>query len=176
MNLLTKLKNKVQGIIKYAYVTSTRDDSLDYPNQATSFYKKTNATQIISPYGLCAHLPKNTKVVLLSVQGNSENRAAIGFSQSDRFKNLEEGEVVVGNPKSRAFVKFDKDGNIEIISEDELNITVSNDVNLKCTNCKIDATKVDLGVGGAKIARLGDQVTVGPATGTITTAGNNTSI
>jgi hypothetical protein len=43
-----------------------------------------------------------------------------------------------------------------------------------CTNVKLNA-HVDLGIGGAKIARKGDQVKIGSSVGTIIGGGDNTS-
>lgn len=174
--MLNAIYVKLINLIRYAYVSlSVKDDGVKSITQA-SFLGKTANVQVISPYGLSVHLPFKTKLILFNIQGIEENRAAIGFSQNERFKNLEEGEVVVGNPKSQTYVKFDKDGNIEIIGKEKITINTSGNIDLKCENCNVDANQVNLGVGGAKIARLGDQVQIGSDTGTIISAGNNTSI
>jgi hypothetical protein len=60
-------------------------------------------------------------------------------------------------------------GNDKIEMKDEEVDVVSTTVNIKATN-------INLGDGGAPIARVGDQVTVGASTGTITTGGTATSI
>lgn len=182
--LLRDLCNKIGSIVKYGFVSLPGKDSLPRPISQITYYNKTAPFQVISPYGLSVNLPLDTKVVLFSINGHEENRAGIGFSQADRFKNLSPGEVVVGNPKTQAYVKFDKDGNIEIISkkdlnittEGNLNITADDDVTIKCDTFNVEASTTNLGTGGNQIARLGDQVTVGGSTGTITGAGTNTSI
>lgn len=174
--MLDFIYTKLVNLIKYAYVSlSVKDDEKVALTQA-SFLGKTANVQVISPYGLSVHLPLKTKLLLFNIQGIEENRAAIGFSQDERFKNLEEGEVAVGSPKTQTYVKFDKDGNIEIIGKGKINVTTTGDIDFKCDNFNIDATQVNLGEGGNKIARLGDEVTVGTDTGTITSSGNNTSI
>ena len=83
-----------------------------------------------------------------------------------------------------AEIYLKNDGDIEITGAKDLNITVVGNCNLKAATVNVDATQTNLGTGGANIARLGDEVTVeitsgssaGTYTGTITSAGNNTSI
>jgi len=166
--MIRRIYNKICNGIKYGYVSLVGNDSAKRCNAQITSFGSATVMAVISPYGLNANLPLNTKVLIWNVLGQEDNPVCIGFSQADRFDKLEAGEVVVGNPKSRAFIKFDKDGNIEINAPGELNI--------KATKVNIDAVETNLGVGGAKIARLGDEVTVGSDTGTITGSGDNTSI
>jgi len=173
--MLNAICTKLANLIKYAYVSRTIEDNQKVALTQASFLGKTANVQVISPYGLSVHLPLKTKLLLFNIQGIEENRAVIGFSQDERFKNLKEGEVIVGSPKTQTYIKFDKDGNIEIIGKGKINVTTTGDIDFKCDNFNIDATQVNLGQGGNKIARLGDEVTVGTETGTITGSGNNTS-
>ena len=150
---------------------------------------RTANAQRISPYGLYANWPLNTKLVKWNILGQEENKVCLAFSQADRFKNLAEGEVIVGNPKTGSYIKFAGDSKIEIVGTDEIEINASGDVKINVTgdidmtvsgNVDVDATQVNLGVGGNQIARLGDQITVNVGgtdyIGAITSAGTNTSI
>lgn len=167
--IIKNLDVKLRNLIKRGYVSYfIKDENLHAIAQITYFGKTSNA-EIISPYGLSVGLPEETNLIIFNIQGKEENKACIGYSQHDRFLNLKQGEVVIGSPKTKSYIKFKEDGTIEIDSKGTINIKVNGDVN-------IDATKVNLGVGGAKIARLGDEVTVGMAKGAITSAGENTSI
>lgn len=188
----------INNIVKRAYVSRSLTDDKDSNVAQVSYLGKTGLSEILSPYGLDVRLPEDIQVLLFAVQGQENNRIAIGYSQEDRFKNLEEGEVVVGNPKTKSFVKFDKDGNINIESKakivingasdvditnvgkltinstGDIDITTSGKVDLKATgDVDVDASQVNLGVGGAAIARVGDSVNL--TTGFIITGGNNTS-
>lgn len=95
---------------------------------------------------------------------------------------------------------FTDDGDIDVNAKNNLNMnSLTNDINFNSAkgigwtattdslmtstgNFTVTATtytvngQTNLGTGGARIARLGDQVTVGINTGTITSAGNNTSV
>ncbi len=171
-NALIALQTKTRNIVKRGYVTAPGNDVNDYAVIQISCLSpaKTANAELVSPYGLSVNLPKDLQVLTFSVQSHEENKACIGYSQVNRFKNLKPGEVVVGNPSSGSFVKFANDGTIEISSD--------NDINVVADNVSVTANKVDLGVGGAKIARLGDTVHVSLSTGdgTITSGGTNTSV
>jgi len=195
---LKRFSINIRNIVKRGYVSLAGDDSGPYNLTQISYSvpDKTANAEVINPYGLYSNLPNGIQVLFFAVNNDEENRACIGYSQDDRFKNLKEGEVLIGNPQTQAYVKFDADGNIEIQSAAEINIKASGEINidagdiniengtinvtgdaeLNANNVNVNATKVNLGSGGARIARLGDQVTVGASTGTITSAGTNTSI
>lgn len=189
IQLLKNLETKVQNLVKRAFVSrSLIDDRASGVTQIT-YFGKTGFSEVVSPYGISVRLPEGLQVIEFSIQGQENNRACIGYAQETRFKNLAPGEVVLGIPGSKAFIKFDKDGNIIIESDVKISIKSSGDtditssgkINIKSTgDVDVDAPKVNLGTGGAQIARIGDtvEVTVGgtPGTGTITSGGVNTSI
>jgi hypothetical protein len=168
--LLAKLRN----LLRRGYVSRTVTDDGDYPLAQISYLNNVGISERISPYGLDSQLPQDTQVLLFTIQGHETNRACIGYSQDERFKNLDSGEVVVGNPVKQTSIKFDKTGKIIITSDGDIDITATG------KNVNIDAAQTNLGSGGNAIARLGDEVTVNVGgtdyIGTITSAGNNTSI
>lgn len=196
---MNRIFTAIQNIVKRAYVSRSEPDTKDASLVQVSYFKKTGIAEVISPYGLCSRLPVNLQVVLFAVQGQENNRACIGYSQHDRLKNLAEGEVALFNPQTKTFIKLDKDGNIDIDckakivinaasdveltnvgkltinSTGDIDITTSGKVDLKSTgDVDIDAPQVNLGTGGAAIARVGDDVNL--TTGKIITGGTNTSI
>ncbi len=179
------LYTKILNLVKRAFVSISLPDDKASGAAQVSYFGKTGISEVVSPYGLSVRLPTGIQVLLFSVQSQENNRAAIGYSQKDRFKDLEEGEVVIGNPLTRSFIKFAKDGSITIDSKAKINITsadnviidVTGTVDLKATGeVTVDSPKVNLGVGGPPIARLGDTVMVSGTPGTITSAGVNTSL
>jgi hypothetical protein len=180
---------KVMNLITYGVVSAVSTDTTDYPIMQISYMGRTANAARISPYGLCSNPPLKAKVVHWNVLAQEENKVGFAFSQQNRFKPLKAGEVVVGNPTSQSYIKFHEDGTIEIVSAkkvlltgaDDMEVTIAGDVKLTASgNVDVDATQVNLGVGGAQIARLGDNVTtiIGgtPEVGTITSAGINTSL
>jgi phage gp45-like len=201
---LDKMNKAMKGIVKRAYISNVATDDKHYHIVQISYLspKKTANSELINPYGLYTNPPNGLQALTFSVQAHEENKICMAYSQADRFKNLKEGETLIGNTKTQSFIKFDSDGNIiidskakviinsakditveckgkiNINSSQEIDISTEQDVNVKANNVKVDASKVDLGVGGQNIARLGDAVEVDPDTGigSITGGGINTSI
>lgn len=167
-DLIVSLKN----LITYARVTLPLDDSKNFKIVQITYLDKTTNALIVLPYGLYAGIPNNIRLLKFNVLGDPGNLSVIPFDQENRYKNLAEYEVKVGNPNSGSYIYFKADGSIEIKSTSDMTIDVNGDLNIKATNFKIDAIKTDLGVSGAKIARVGDAV----SGGVITTGGTNTSI
>jgi hypothetical protein len=168
----------------------TKEPTADIGDIATTniyYEERVVSAERYSPYGLYSNPPKDTMVVHFDVNGHSSNKIAFPYGQENRFKELKDGEVLTGNESTKSYIKFNADGNIEIESTAKIIIKSAGDieidassanVNLKANNVTVDAAKVDLGVGGAEIARKGDAVQVDSGThiGTITGGGTNTSI
>jgi phage gp45-like len=167
---------------------------------------KVSPAENVYPYGFAAKAPAGTMTLLFAVGGNEANLAGIQYSQQERFKGLKDGEVVVGSPSSGSYVKFLANGDIQIESKGKLIINVADEFNIKANKINIETQdfkltspamtfasgsfsfgfgssgvfqgngKFNFGEGGAAVARVGDQVTVGGTTGTITSGStNNTS-
>ena len=74
--------------------------------------------------------------------------AAIVDDPKNRFKNLAKGEVCVGNYLTGANVVFRANGDIEIVGDNDIKITVpdANEVNITIDTmvCKIDSAGIDI--------------------------------
>lgn len=193
---MNDLFSKIKHIVKWAKVTKSTDDAGNKPGAIVSYLGQENtATCMLSPYGLFSNVPVDTNVLLFAAYGVEGNRVAISCPLDERIKDLEEGEVAIGNLLAKSFIKLDKEGNIEIVSTKDVTITnagkltinnsgdididVNGDINItNANNVNIDASQTNLGVGGQPIARQGDavQVNTGTGLGTITSGGSNTSI
>ena len=184
-SMLKNLYYKTKNLIVRAYIDKIIPDDNYYPIVSVSYLNKKNVfAERINPYGLYTNPPQNLQALKFSVFGKENNAVAIVYSQDSRFKGLEEGEVTIGNEKTQTYIKLSENGDIEIKTDavikllatdvettGDLNLTVNGDVN-------VDASQVNLGVGGNDIARRGDavQVNIGTGLGTITGGGVNTSI
>lgn len=169
--MIKALKTIVINMIKRGVVTKASEDDGFHSKAIISYLDKENViSEVLFPYGYFGNLPEGTPVLVFSVMGKDNNRICMGYSQDERKKDNEPSEVGMGNPKAQTFIKFLENGNIEIES--------TADITIKANNVAVDATKVDLGTGGQKIARKGDpvQVNTGTGLGTITDGGTNTSI
>jgi len=193
--MINEVINKLQNIVKYAFITLVSKDDKVEAHQAKVQYQGRQATvNIMYPYGLAANAPSKSLVLLFSVGGQEANRAGIVSATLIRPKDLKEGEVVIGNFVTKATIKFNEDGSIDVIGKGDINITAeSGDVNIESKNGKVsvtadddvdvkantvnvDASQTNLGVGGKKIALDGDKVVTVGSDLVIQATGINTSI
>lgn len=180
--LLSRLKNGLNNIIRRAYVTLTNADDKNCAHTQVSSMDKIMDIEAIYPYGLFAQAPLNSLALIFSIQNNEENIAGICYAATDRFKNLKPGEVLLGNVSTGTYIKMDKEGNIEIVSKNDINATIDGNVNLTAQQVIVNSAAITLGdpLTAQPMARAGDQITVNIAgtnyIGTITSgSGQNKS-
>ena len=145
---MRQLYRQLCNLIKRGVVTLVLGDTGTYPRAQVGFMGKTKTVEVIFPYGLYANAPKGASVVLFNMSGQEENIAGIAYDALSRFKNLGEGEVVVGNPKTGSYTKYAADGKItvasaagvDITAARAINITSSAAVTITCTDCEVAAS------------------------------------
>ena len=128
---------------------------------------------IATPHVGMVSAPQVGDLVLLAYVGGDPNRAVVVgrlYSEKANPPKHEENEWRVESPLAGAssiaidkdesvvvtagktIVTVKKDGDIEVAGEADLKIDVKGKVQLKCTDCKIDASgNIDLGDGGAGV-------------------------
>ena len=110
--------------IKQAFLKLIQIDGSAYPRATTSYKGREFSTVRQSVYGVSSMPPKNSLCLLFQVEGAQGLQYGIFDFPTGRFKNLEEGEVQVGNYLTRAFIKFDKDGNVTIEAPNNCTVNV----------------------------------------------------
>lgn len=204
---MRSLINMIKNVVGFAKVTGGANNTAQFPVQQITYKGVTTESLCVFQYGTYANLPNDSLSVTFSIDGDESNKAMIGYTPQSRPDDLAQGEVAHYHPTTNSKVVFRNNGNVEIVVNGDSStsvtggqtvditgtqtvnvsgdsvITVDGDVNLTASNVNVDASETNLGVGGQKIARLGDTVQVvgvmaGGATisGTITSGGNNTSI
>ena len=113
--------------IKKAAVSLLIGDDSSYPRTQVTYNGVTTDAYRMSPYGLSSHPPVGSLAVLLSPDGRRDDPVALIADPLNRFKNLEEGEVEIGNDLTRTSIKFRKDkGLVLTVSPDgDLVVTVA---------------------------------------------------
>lgn len=153
-----------------------KDKGLATPNQqASSTLGRVGDYTILNPYGFFCDLPNGAYAKVIDEESNT----AIPVTQK-RPIDVEQGEPVFYHPVTNTRIIERNDGSLDI----ETGEGGTAPVNIKCTQANVTASEsvnidspiTNLGTGGNKIARLGDEVTVSGVKGTITAAGVNTSI
>jgi phage gp45-like len=174
-------------LIRFARITATGTDEGHVATQQMEYLGKVADGLIVFPYGLHGNVPADALALMMSVGGDPDNRAAIAWTAKDRPK-LEPGEVAFYHAPTDAVMIWRTGGHMEITTgeQGQGNVTINcSQANINASDSvNIDSPISNIGAGGNNIARLGDEVEVtvtggssaGTYTGTITSAGTNTSI
>lgn len=113
--------NKLITMIKRAFLSNNINDSGRKQIGQGTYLNKTGDIEIIMPYGLSANPPVKTMLLTFNVLAQEENKAAIPYDPPTRFL-CDSGEVVVGNPTTRAKIHFLINGDITIETTGNVNI------------------------------------------------------
>lgn len=137
MHLLEAINNSVRNLIKRAYVSLVGNDDQQFQTTQISYLNKTNVMEVIYPYGLSGNPPQDSLVLLFNVQAQEENRAGIANLPQQRFRNLNEGEVAVGNYLTTSNVKFADNGDVIVTTRNNQEVTIDQNANISISG---DAT------------------------------------
>ena len=162
----------LRNLMRLCKITKANDNKGQFAQQQISYLGKTADGGVFLPYGYFANIPPDTLALMLSIQGHADNRALLPID-TKKWTKLAEGETAFYHPTTDAFIIWRSTGDLDI----ETGVEGSGSVNINGGTTK-------LGIGGPKIARVGDTVEVtvtsgssaGTYTGVIKTGGVNTSI
>jgi len=118
---------KIRSMIQTALITrASKDDSDIQTAQCEATGKPLNYANV-NPYGLSSNAPKGSSVIRWLLGGSSQNPMGMAFNSENRFKDLKEWEVAIGNFLKKNRIFFDEDGGITIeVVEANQPITVKN--------------------------------------------------
>lgn len=134
MNILTLIKN----LFKIAKLLSV-DDSGGLRFGTVSMLGKNQKVMVFSPYGLMHNPPASSLALVWSQQGQESNGIAIADDPNNRtLKDLQSGEVALGNYLTGHHVLFDQNGTCTLIT-DNLNIVVDQTLTLNADFIDIGA-------------------------------------
>jgi phage gp45-like len=113
--------------IKLGKVTKNTNDAEKFPTFQISYLGKVSDAAILLPYGLTSRpMPDDTLCLVFSIQGQEENRIAVPLGTTNRKKGLKDGETVLENSDTGAFLYLDEDGNLRVnIPKDLIQIVES---------------------------------------------------
>jgi len=121
------IKQSIKNLVKWCCITKSSADNKQFPVAQITSLEKVADCVILYPYGLYANAPTGALGVMFCMEGDEQNKAAIVNVTDARVKNLKEGEVVTGNPITGSCIKFDKDKNMVLTVNNDLQISVNND-------------------------------------------------
>jgi len=100
-------------LINRCYITNISKDDKTFQFAQVEYMGKVVDVEVIQPYGLSSNPPADSIGILFDIQSD-DNQVAIFNKHNERFKNLKEWEVQLGNFNTGASIKFEEDGNISV--------------------------------------------------------------
>ncbi len=170
----------VKNKIRQAVINLLTDDSEAFPLVQVSNNGKTYNAVRLNPYGISSQPPSDGMgLVLVPEYGGEQTKYIFCDDPKRRFKGLKEFEVVVGNYKTRARIKFLENGDVDLdIPSGNLianvsgsvTITAGKDSSMTCPNFTFNSHVLING----NLAWSGNGSGVGGAPAEITGGINNT--
>lgn len=134
-------------MIKIAETKEVMQDGKMFPVVRIAYLEKIVDAAVISQSGIHSSPERGAPALLICLDGNEAKRMIIPLSSFARNKDLKEGETEVGNFKVSSTIKFDENGNVNIVS--------SKDVDIQATqvtlNCDIIVTGGDVVADGVSL-------------------------
>lgn len=145
--------------IKQAFKSLVDKDSSRFPKGQAEYNQKPTEYARLAMYGLCTNAPKDSHVLLISSQNQESVKFGIENDFIRRFKNLKEGEVVLFNTLTNAFVFLKEDGTIEVNSDSEIKSVVgSSEIVLTSSSLSIDVGSGTVDFTASSITHNGKEI------------------
>ena len=106
---------KLQNLIRQARISATSADDQQFPVQQVEYLGKVADSIISFSYGVHGNIPKDTLVLIGTVQGDASNRVVLGVVPTDRPK-MAPGETCVYHPPTGTIIHFLEDGDLNVKS------------------------------------------------------------
>ncbi|MBR2678569.1 MAG: phage baseplate assembly protein [Bacilli bacterium] len=128
-------------ILKRCTVQSVNDVN-DIPTMQIKYLKDViKIVQKLGLYGICGNPPKGSSGILFPILGSDSNLVCLADDIKNRFKDLKEGEVVIGNYLTKSFIKFKEDGGVEIHAKYITQVAEDGDISLSAGNNIINSAQ-----------------------------------
>ena len=88
---------KINRLIRWGRIAKAGADDQQFAVQQVEYLGKVADCLIVFPYGIHGNIPADALALMLSVQGNPDNRAAIAWTPKIR-PQLADGEVAYYHP------------------------------------------------------------------------------
>jgi len=118
----------LRNLVKRGIQTDAPNDGGSNQIVKAKFMGQTREVKQVTPYGFYGSSPIGSELIIFSARSNPDDLYGISNIYKQRFKNLQEGEVVVFNVLSGSYSYFKEDGTIEVVSKKDLIATVEGDV------------------------------------------------
>lgn len=103
----------IRDLLRWARITKAGDDAGQFAVQQMEYLGKVGDGAMLFPYGYHGNVPADFLALMVAVQGNPDNRVAIGCLPKSR-PTLKDGETAFYHPPTGSLIKWDEDGNLTI--------------------------------------------------------------
>jgi hypothetical protein len=129
----------LRNLIRWALTSAAEKLETQFPEQQVSYLGKTANSFVYYPLGFHSNAPNQTLSLMMSVNGNSENRVIMPLSTEFR-PEIEQGEVAIyhsENPSQQ--ILFKNDGTIVVTGDTIINGNVTINGSLSTTDGQTDS-------------------------------------
>ena len=131
----------LRDFLRWARITKSGSDSEQFHTQQMEYLGKVSDGVMVFPYGVHGNLPEDSLALMFSVQGNPENRAAIGWTPKNRPK-MAEGEVTFYHPPTNSVIAWRSGGNLEITTNANVTLTAGGSVTINAPTWTLNGNMV----------------------------------
>lgn len=119
---MNSIMSCIKNLIKLARILSV-NDSVDIRTAQIEFLGKRQSAAVFSPYGLMHNPPANSMGPVWQINGEESKLMGI-FDRSDQrtLKNLESGEVAIGNYATGDYVHFRNGRIVKIVATGNVDV------------------------------------------------------
>lgn len=139
--MIDKLICKFRNLLVRGRTVSIQEDEGQVYTITTSSFGQTYLAECYYPYGYGASPPITTLCVNMALSAQPENSVSFPYNSTDRWKDLDVGEVQLGNPIEKTYIKFNKDGTITLKGDFHVDGNISATGNVSDSETSINDIK-----------------------------------
>lgn len=156
---------KLRNLLRLGVVSSSGDDRKTLPSQLVDYHGKEGDAVPWYPYGLHGVAEEGSYVLIIGLNGNSEERICIPTSMLKRPMG-DPGEVFLFHPPTGTQIKLDASGNVVVTAVGEVQVNSPTLVKITAPDVEIVGNldvSGDVGIGG-DTQMTGDLEVIGATT------------
>lgn len=118
--------------VKLAKSTQAMRDDKQWPYLQVTYLDRVGDCAVANQYGVHCSPDQETPGLMIQINGDPSNRVILPLSAFNRNKELVESEVEVGNFTKSTYVKFDKDGNLNVKVSKNKTVDIEGNATVNC--------------------------------------------
>ena len=125
-------------LLRWARTVKAGSDTGQFAVQQVEYNGKLMNVLMVFPYGHHGNVPADALNLLMGIDCNTDEHAAIGWTPKIR-PQLKDGEVTFYHPPTGGTATWKQNGDLDITTEYDINIVCKN-LNITCENMTVNAS------------------------------------